>query len=153
MPRVKFSTSGVRPEIGIFSYGSSKEASETSGQFEFDVSSLRDPSGQKQFNGFNGVYPNVRDWVGTDRRVPIIIRDCLLLADDLIKPKPQGDSKVPKAMSVWLSFSFKDFHGKWIAPAVAELVAERLSKEGFNVAVHHKCIPEEQFPKIAVESK
>ena len=147
MPRVKFSTSGVRPEIGIFSYGSSKEASEASGQFEFDVSSFRDPGGQKQFAGTNGLYPDVRDWVGTDRRVPIIIRDCLLLADDIIRPKPQANSNVPKALSVWLSFSFKDFHGTWIAPAVAELVANSLSEAGFNVAVHHKCIPEDQFPK------
>ena len=125
-----------RPNIGIYS---GTETKHPVGQFEFDVSKFRDPAGQVQFRlqelkeaGINGTTPEVRDWVAKDRRVPIIISECRLLAEDLISPKTDG-----KPISAWLSFSFVDTHGKWIAPAVAELVANHLSDAGFNILVHH----------------
>ena len=151
MPRVAFSSKGDRPQIGIYSYGTSKQQDYT-GQFEFDVSLLRDPAGQKQFLGFNGLYPQVRDWVGVDRRVPIIIRDCQLFADDMALPKPKEGQDKPAPISPYISFAFKDFHGKWIAPAVAELVADVLSKKGFRVAIHHRGIPPAERPESYVVS-
>lgn len=140
--RVDFNDLKNKPDIGVYSSGSKSPVGVASGQFEFNVSYLRDPAGQKLFVGLNGTYPDVRDWVKEDRRVPVIVKDCLILADDIRKPKTRaGGQNGP--MSTWLSFSFQDFHGKWVAPAVAELVANALSEAGYNVAVHHKGLPPE----------
>lgn len=139
MPRIPFNTKGERPQIGIYSYGNI-QPQDFAGQFEFDVSTLRDPAGQQQFKGMNGLYPEVRDWVGSDRRVSIIIKDILLLSDDMAKPKAKEGKSTPEPISPYVSFSFKDHHGKWISPAIAELVADVLIKEGFRVAVHHRGI-------------
>ena len=127
--------SAFKPNIGVYS-GSIDNHPQ--GQFEFNVTGFRDPSGQVQFKSAglaNGIYPDVRDWVGRDRRVPIILRDCRLIAEDLLANKSDG-----KPVSSWLSFSFADHHGRWIAPAIAELVANHLSEAGFNVLVHHSGI-------------
>ena len=146
MPRFKsFSGSDTKPSIGVYSYPT-KGLSGVTAQFEFDVSGFRDPAGQKQFKGrtklseagslvpLNGVDSEVYEWVAKDPRIPAIIGDCRILAEDQIRPKADG-----KALSVWLSLSFKDYHGIWIAPAVAELVANALSDDGFNIVVHHFC--------------
>lgn len=150
MPRVPFNSKGERPQIGIYSYGT-VVPQDFAGQFEFDVTTLRDPTGQQQFKGLNGLYPAVRDWVGSDRRVSIIIKDILLLADDMAKPKTKEGRAQPEPISPYVSFAFKDYHGKWIAPAVAELVADILDKEGFRVAVHHRGIPLDERPEAKVE--
>ena len=143
MPRLDtFNDTNNRPQIGIYSYSKSKNDKKASGQFDFNVSTIRDPAGQKQFAGLNGTHPEVRDWVAVDKRISIIIADCLILADDLIKPKGVIGSE--KSACKWLSFSFSDFHGKWTAPAVAESVANALSDEGYLVAVHHQAVPKEQ---------
>lgn len=128
-----------RATVGVFSYGTKGNVIPKV-QFDFDVTKFRDPTGQKQFKGTNGISPDVRDWVGEDERVWAVIQDCLLLADDLVKPKSQstGGVKMEVApVSGWLSFAFHDYHGKWAGPAVAELVAEALSKAGYVVATTH----------------
>ena len=134
--RVAFNAEGaLKPQIGVYSFGARfKEIPKA--QFEFDVSKLRDPQGQKQFAGAAGWDPAVRDWVKADPRIAGIINDCRLWAEDLLKERPQGGTN-PSAISCWTSFSFRDFHGKWAAPAVAELVADALSKDGWRVSVHH----------------
>lgn len=138
MPRAtSFNDPILKIEIGIFS--SMLKGKARVGQYEFDVSTLRDPSGQVQFALVDGTFPQVRDWVKKDRRVPIIVKDCLLLSDDLMKPKKKN-GEVIKPLSVWLSFSFVDHHGKWAAPSVAEIVADALSEAGYVVAVHHACL-------------
>ena len=141
MPRVKSMTNAdPKPTIGVYSFGSKGNVFPKV-QFEFDVSKLRDPSGQKQFKGLNGVDPEVRDWVAQDTRVQGIVDNCLLLADDLVKPKKRetSDGVVATVVPVsgWLSFSFKDVHGRWAGPAVAEAVAEAFSKAGYTVATVH----------------
>ena len=118
--RVKsFVDKNPRPVVGIYSFGS-KNSSAPAAQFSFDVSAFRDPTGQKQFEGKDGTDPEVVKWVLCDDRARAVVAHCLLLADDLVKPKVRGDKAEPTAQSQWLSFSFKDFHGKWTAPAVAE---------------------------------
>lgn len=142
MPRAtSVNDPNFKPQIGIYSYASTAQKS-LAGQFEFDVSQFRDPQGQKQFFGRDicGIDAEVRDWVGQDRRVPVLIKECRLLAEDLIRPKQTGVTNgvtQEKAPCQWLSISFKDFHGKWIAPAVAELVANALSDDGFTITVYH----------------
>ncbi len=141
MPRTELTVNKERrPQIGIYSGGVGKGAA---GQFEFNVSLLRDPTGQKQFSGMNGTHGNVIEWVKQDKRVQIIVKDCLILADDLIKPKHK-EGKEPEAACAWLSLAFRDHHGKWIAPAVSEIVADALDKAGYLVAVHHGGIPKEE---------
>lgn len=137
--RVDKLTGGVKPQIGVYSYGYGTKQEAPQAQFEFDVSGFRDPVGQKQFNKALGTFPDVRDWVCEDRRVPAILDTCQLLAEDLLKPRPKGNTT--EAMSVWVSFSFKDFHGKWISPAIAEAVANKLSETGYIVYVHHHALP------------
>lgn len=133
MPRSKsFIDEHIKPNIGVYSYPKDGHKTVTTGQFEFDVSTFRDPSGQKTFAGLNGLDKYVIEWVGQDRRVAVLIRDCKLLAEDLVRPKLDG-----KSICEWFSIAFKDHHGKWIAPAIAEIVADALSNDGFNVAVYH----------------
>lgn len=136
MPRMSQVTDQV--QVGVYSFGD-KCAKQPVSQFEFNVSKLRDPAGQKQFSSLSGVAPEVRDWVSADLRVAGIVADCRILANDLLTPKPVSDGikTEVRATSKWVSFSFRDIHGKWISPAVAELVADALSKDGFNVTVTH----------------
>ena len=127
-----------KPVIGVYSFGAKGGKSPVT-QFECDVTEWRDPAGQKQFKKVNGTHPDVRGWMKEDKRVQAVINHCLLLADDLVKPKSRevGETTQVEALSGWLSFSFKDHHGKWAAPAVAELVARALSNAGYFVGVRH----------------
>lgn len=133
--RVDSLKSEPKPQIGVYSYGSKGIKGEISAQFEFDVTQFRDPSGQKQFKGAKGSDPDVRDWVCQDRRLPAILDMCILLAEDLLKPRKHGGTE--EVISHWLSLAFKDHHGKWIAPAIAEAVANRLSDANYRVLVVH----------------
>ena len=143
MPRLaSVKDKSAKPQIGLYSSG--QTAIKTAGQFEFDLLSFRDPAGQKQFSNLNGTHPEVREWMKLDRRIPFIIEDCLLLADDLIKPK-QNDAAVARGVSTWLSFGFRDQHGKWAAPAVAELVADALDKAGYLIVVWHAQLPQDKI--------
>lgn len=141
MPRTTLGNSAVKPQIGVYSCGDKQKSTITS-QFEFSVSSFRDPMGQKQFEGLNGTHPEVRTWISSDSRIGILINECLLLSNDLLKPKKVGEGP-DKAASVWLSFAFKDKNGKWIAPAVAELIADALAEAGYVVVTHHAGLPME----------
>ena len=124
--------------IGIYSYGS-KGSVFPKTQFDFDLTKFRDPGGQKQFNGVIGTHSSVKEWMKEDERVSALISDCKLIADDLVKPKPRVDGSKTEvtAQSAWLSIAFHDFHGKWAAPAVAELVADALNDAGYTICVTH----------------
>ena len=147
MPRVSYKTWSDRkdkgPAVGIYSFGANS-SNGPAAQFEFDVTLFRDPTGQKQFNGLNGTDPTVRDWVSSDRRIPAVLDHCTLLAKDLLTPRIKNGHGDGEPISKWISFSFKDYHGKWIAPAVAEKVAERLTGLGFTVLVVHHTLKNDQ---------
>ena len=128
----------TKPNIGIYSFGD-KCQKPPAAQFEFNVSLFRDPVGQKQFGKAYGNSPDVRDWVAQDKRMPGVIEACQLLAEDLIRPHKKGDRE--ETISSWLSIAFRDHHGKWIAPAIAESVANQLDKDGFVVIVLHHELP------------
>jgi hypothetical protein len=135
MPRVPLHTTTKdpdRPQIGVYSFGADAPK-QMLAQFEFDVTTFRDPTGQKQFTTFtDGTVPAVRDWVAQDRRIPAVVEQCLMLADDMLQKKNDKE-----AISSWVSIAFKDHHGRWIAPAVAECVADALSDAGYRVSVVH----------------
>ncbi len=134
----------MRPKIGVYSFGTITDGGPNA-QFEFDVSTFRDPAGQKQFAGALGIDPDVRDWVCEDRRVPAIVNMCEIIAEDLIRPHAKGEGT--ETLSQWLSFAFKDHHGKWIAPAIAEAVSNKLSEAGFIVITLHHDIPKPELIK------
>ena len=140
MPRVVAGTTHVPhdADIGLYSFGA-KGGVFPNVQFEFDCTTLRDPTGQKQFAALTGTHDSVKAWIKEDEKVCAIISSCRLLANDLIKPKPRTDKSGTEMVQVsrWLSFSFKDFHGKWAAPARAELVADALDTDGYKVTVVH----------------
>ena len=138
MPRFSTAPNSLTPTVGIYSFGVKGNITPKC-QFTVDVTKFRDPSGQKQFKNLNGIDPEVRDWVGEDARMAGVVENCLLIADDLLKPKAvaDGEKTTVAPASAWLSIAFKDHHGRWAAPAVAELVAEALSKAGFTVATTH----------------
>ena len=120
------------PQVGVYSF-STREGRMPNAQMEFDCSKLRDPQGQRQFSGYTGDGEQVRKWVAKDPRVDAIIQSCRMVAADLLTIQT-GHSA---ARTDWVSFSFKDPQGKWISPAVAELVAEALSEDGWKVATEH----------------
>lgn len=128
------------PTIGIVSFGA-KTPGAPKCQFEVDVSKLRDPSGQKQFGGRNGSEPPVVKWVSEDPRIAGIVASCRLIAEDLCATRKRtgSDGKTVESgpLTHWLSIGFKDYHGRWIAPAVAEYVAAALEGDGFPVSVNH----------------
>ena len=129
-----------KPVVGVYSFGSKVSTGRPQAQYEFDITTMRDPSGQKQFvKESDGRSELVRKWIGEDDRVPGIISFCRMLADDLVKPKTRTTENATRVepVSQWLSIAFYDFHGKWAAPAIAEIVADALSDDGYTVAVKH----------------
>jgi len=99
-------------------------------QFDFNVSKFRDPQGNanlmKLYN--DGQHIAVREWIKVDPRMQGILDASLMLAYDRIT---HGEQK-------FLSLAFRDFHAKWIARAIAEVVADHLSNAGFSVGVQHE---------------
>lgn len=137
MPRVQGIRlpDGKHPDVGIYSFGV-KSKTLPKAQFEFDVTNFRDPSGQKQFRGLCGMDPAVVTWVAQDPKVQAIVDQVRMLVADLRMPITSADGKSTSPRSQWISFSFKDYHGKMIAPAVAEYVAATLDKD-LAVMVQH----------------
>ena len=136
-PRISTVTGPEKPQIGIFSFGP-KSSTKPKAQFEIDCSKLRDPQGQKQFVGLYGWDPQVVEWVKADPRIPGIIDNYRLLAEDLLTWRLKESSNNQSGpISSWLSISFKDTSGKWAAAAVAELVADALIADGWGVMVGH----------------
>lgn len=93
--------------------------------FEFDCSNLRDP--MAQFKEMSGIRPEVQEWIGKDRRVPAIVQQVLLLANDHLVT---GGSK-------WLTIGFRDRHERWISRAVANIVADALVTAKFKPSVSY----------------
>lgn len=116
----------------IIIYSLKKDSVKVSLELDIDVSSFRDPLGHKtltkEFN--DGRAMAVRDWIKVDPRIPGLIESILLYTyDKLIHGKQRQ-----------LVIGFRDHHGKWIAPAVAEIVADALDKKAFTVGVLHDAL-------------
>lgn len=114
--------------ITIHSYGSVTK-NKPACRYLIDVIKLRDPVGQKDFivKDFLGTDRDVQDFVKEDERVPAIIDECVNIVAAHV-----GGNKEP-----YVSIGFHDHHGRWIAPAVAELVADGLDAAGYPCAVTH----------------
>lgn len=110
-------------KVGIYS---AKIGAIPNSTYIIDVSNFRDPMGQKEFRKLDGRDEKVKEWINSDRRVPALIDAVAQVAIDAAK----------NAGVNYLSICLYDHHGKWIAPALAEIVADKLA-EHVDVAVRH----------------
>lgn len=120
-----------KAEVGIYTFGKDSPNRPSTVQYIFEVAGLRDPQSNR---GFSKTYKDgrpgeVQNYVEDDPRVKAIIQEIRAFAYMHLR----SDAKDNK----WLSFGIKDNHGRWIAPAVGELVAERLSQLKYGVYLCH----------------
>jgi RNase adaptor protein for sRNA GlmZ degradation len=100
-------------------------------RYTFDLSNLRDPIGHKGLRELcdDGRDPLVRDWIDEDPRVGGIIAEiCALTSIHILRDKEPS-----------LSIGMIDTHGKWISPAIAEMVAEEMDQIEIPILVSHLC--------------
>lgn len=98
-------------------------------QYRSDLTHIRDPIGQPLLTQKckDGRDQLVREWIRGDLRVKALIHATLMIAHDTFKNQ----------RCVWTSFGFTDHHGRWISPAIGEIVGDALDKEGYKVCVNH----------------
>lgn len=125
MPRT--STAGSA-DISIYTAKSSRMGNIVA-QYRSDLTHFRDPIGQSYLRKecVDGRDPAVREWISLDPRVDALIHAALMISHDIFKNQK----------GVWASFGFTDHHGRWIAPAVGEIVGNALSEVGYKVCVNH----------------
>jgi len=119
---------GSQLNITLHSFGD-VTANKPAVQYLIDVRTLRDPVGQKKFvdADLDGTNKEVKNFVMEDERVVAITEECRNLVYSLV-----NSANVP-----YVSVGFLDYHGRWIAPAVCELVADALDEAGFPCSVSH----------------
>lgn len=103
-----------------------------------DLSAFRDPMGQPDLRLLDGRDARVREWIKDDPRYIPLLHEVRCLVADVI-----GSQK-----KAWMSIAFRDHHGKWISPAVAELIGDELDKLGYDVSVTHVALPTDHPPKV-----
>jgi RNase adaptor protein for sRNA GlmZ degradation len=128
MPRV----APGKAEMGLYTYGRLGKAACPVAQYYIDVSGLRDPSSNRGFRKLytDGRHGEVQEYLKADPRVDAVFDSIRMIAHLNLRGDNTKDGK-------WLSFAIKDHHGVWIAPAVAEIVADRLGNIGYDVTVFH----------------
>jgi RNase adaptor protein for sRNA GlmZ degradation len=109
--------------VGIFALN---KWSSTTNQYEFDLTGFRDPQAKKDLRSLYGTDPKVQEFIKADPRLEAVIDACRVLVRDDDYRKGH-----------YISFGFRDHHGRWISSAVAEIVGKILSDEGYNVYVSH----------------
>lgn len=98
-------------------------------KYVIDVSTVRDPTGQKAFHRFgDGRHPDVQKWMAPDPKVKAIIREAGILAAQHITAMKDS----------FLGIGVQDHHGRWAAPAMAEMIADYLADAGYRVSVLHR---------------
>lgn len=114
------------PTIRIYS---SSRSSPTGGpDYLFDVSEFRDPMGQQDLvlACRDGRDEQVKSWIKLDDRLSALEAEALILAGDQLTTQGRAS----------LSLGYRCFHGRWIAPAVAELMKDLLGVD-YDVEVTH----------------
>ena len=118
MPR----TSIGQASIGIYSIGAETKINSIP-MYEFEVIQFRDP--MHRFPDLTGTDPVVKEYLKEDPKTAAIIQTVLLLAADHVD---HGGSK-------WLTIAFRDYHEKWIARGLANIVADALCEQEYKVSV------------------
>lgn len=119
-------------QVAICSYSYSKLGKQPDVRYSFNVNSLRDPIGQSHLRQAckDGRAPAVKEWIKMDPRVGAILKTARFI----------GETDVKAGQIGYVAMAFVDFHGIWISPAIAELVADELSPS-FIVSVKHFSLP------------
>jgi hypothetical protein len=127
MPRVLAGTGSA--QLALYSCGVETDP-QPNANYIIDVSGLRDPLSNRGFRYTHndGRALDVQKFVEEDPRIDAIRQQVAILAYLHFG----GRRDAP-----WMSLAFRDHHGKWISPAVTELMAESLSNMGYAVSVHH----------------
>lgn len=127
MPRVDH----AHAELGIYTFGEKSKNFVGTCQYYIKVSGLRDPgsSGGIRSQFADGRAGGVQQYLKDDPRVQAIIDQVRILAYMHLRSQSR-DNK-------WLSFALVDHHGKWIAPALGEMMADQLSQIGYSVSLNH----------------
>lgn len=123
-------TTEAQAQVNIYSYGRSSPGGAPQAKYTIDVRGLRDPVGNRALKGQceDGRGQAVQEWVADDERVPIIVGELVGLAVAHIK----------NGHDTYVSIGISDHHGKWLAPAVAEILASAMETAGFSVSVRHQ---------------
>lgn len=117
-------------QIGLYSFGRLQGNSPSSLRYSINCSNLRDPQGHKNLTKLygDGRAPEIMKWIKDgDDRVPAIIETVILAAELAI----DGAGETYVTIGLW------DHQGRWIAPAITELVADALDAKDFRVHVKH----------------
>jgi RNase adaptor protein for sRNA GlmZ degradation len=93
---------------------------------------MRDPMSNRGFKQkfADGRPGEVQKFVAEDPRYDAIL--------DTVKFLAHTQLRSAAATGKWLTISIRDHHGKWIAPAVGELLADALTRDGYKVHVYHQ---------------
>jgi hypothetical protein len=115
-------------QVSIYTYGKVSPV-QPGAAYVIDVMGLRDPMSNRGFRQRyeDGRPGEVQDYVKGDPRLQAIIDEVRLLAY----------LHVDCEQDKWISIGVRDFHGKWISPAVGELIAEALDNLGYRTYVYH----------------
>ena len=100
----------------IYTFGSKRQYPPAC-QYIIDVSNWRDPMGQPSLKNLDGRDIKVKNWIDHDPKTKALIETVGMI---LLDACPPDTSKS------WTSIGLRDFHGKWIAPALGELIMEFL---------------------------
>jgi hypothetical protein len=127
MPKVDHAAA----QIGIYTFGQKSHNFVGTCQYYINVAGLRDPgsSGQIRSQYVDGRAGGVQQYIADDVRVKVISEQIRLIAYMHLRSQA-ADNK-------WLSFGLVDYHGRWIAPAIGEIVADNLSDLGYSVSLYH----------------
>ncbi len=118
-------------QIGIYTFGDKSHNYVGTCQYYIQVAGLRDPgsSGSIRSQYVDGRAGGVQQYIKEDPRVEAIAQTIRAIAWMHLRSQAR-DNK-------WLSFGLVDHHGRWIAPAVGEIVADQLSQSGYAVSLYH----------------
>lgn len=116
-------------QLALYSAGL-KTSPQPNSNYIINVADLRDPYSNRgfKFRHEDGRALEVQQFVEEDPRIDAIRQQVAILAHLNFRSG---------VTSPWMSITFRDHHGIWIAPAVTELMADSLSNLGYAVSVHH----------------
>lgn len=104
----------------------------TRGRMWADLTEWRDPIGQPHLTKVceDGRDVRVREWISAEPRLSSFLAGMELIVR----------SFVPLNSSSFLTIGVYDKKGIWIAPAVAEILADHLAAKGYRVHVRHDAV-------------
>jgi len=125
-------TSYAQADIALYSrkIGNNKTSAT---QYQVVLTNFRDPMGRRDLRGLPGTNKRVKDFIKDDRRFKAIVDYFRMVAYDVVKQQKH----------TYVSITFEDCHGRYISPAVTELVADALEADGYKVMVQHYELPKQ----------